>query len=260
MSAATAMPKPGRTFTGRHVAIWNVLMLLARNQRENWPMLLITSSIVPFVIMSVSTRFGSVTDQTKVMHLLAGNIVLSLLFGPLMRTAMLIAFLRERQVIEHFATLPIRKTDFLTAVMLNCLGQSLPGIAILLVLCRVLLSIRLTVHPLLLPVAILASLSMATIGASVGVAVREFHRTRMFAEILMGVLMFLSPGFARVESYPFPLFALSKLLPSSYAVHALRDTLCNTVSPSTIAQVSIVAAFTVALLWFSSQKLDWNVE
>lgn len=244
----------------RGVAVWNVLMLLARNQRQNWPMLLLTSAIVPFVIMSVSTRFGGVVDQAKVMHLLAGNIVLSLLFGPLMRTAMSIAYLRERQVLEHFATLPLRKSDFLAAIMLNCLGQSLPGIVILLVLCQALLGIHLVIHPLLAPVAILASLSMAAVGAAIGVATREFRRTRMISELVMGLLLFLSPGFAHIESYPSPLRLVSALLPSTYAVGSLKETLCNAVTPSTLVQASVVAAFIAALLWFTSRRLDWNVE
>ena len=260
MSAPSATAARGQALTRREVVIWNVLMLLARNQRENWPMLLLTSSIVPFVIMSVSTRLGSVADPTKIMHLLAGNIVLSLLFGPLMRTAMVIAYLRERQVLEHFATLPIRKSDFLTAVLLNCLGQSLPGIAILLILCRVLLGIQVTIHPALTPIAILASLSMAMVGAAIGVVAREPGRTRVAAESVMGLLLFLSPGFARIESYPYPLRAISAMLPSTYAVRALRETLCNTVTGTTLAAASVVAAFTLTLLWFTSRRLDWNVE
>jgi ABC-2 type transport system permease protein len=245
----------------RHgVAFSNTLAILIRNQRENWPLNLITGSVVPMLIVCAVVVFGETRSEDKLMRLLAGNMVLSLLFGPLLKTAVSVSYLCERQVIEYFATLPIRKMDFIMAVTANCLCQTLPGMLLLLLLCRTLLGIRFALHPMLGVTALLAAALMATAGAVIGVVGRDFARTRLMAESCVAVLLLLSPILIPLDRFPAPLRIIGNLLPSTFAVRALQDALLGQISGATMANIGIVAAFTAGFLFAADRMLDWHIE
>lgn len=191
-------------------------------------------------------------------HILAGNLVMSALFTTMGQTANRFAWLKEMEGLDYYATLPINRAMMVVTVILAFVTLTLPAMVATVLLGRVLFALPLAPHPLALVVVVLAALSLAAVGAGIGILAPDMATEQVASNLALFLMMFLSPVLIPLERLPAILQLSSRLLPTSYAVEALRRLLVGTVDQQVLLDLVALTGFSVASLYIATQRLDWR--
>ena len=120
-------------------------------------------------------------------------------------------FLEKRQgAFIYYASLPIAKSAFLLAVLAIRLGTTIPGIVVALVAGSLMYDIDLVISPWLLVIVPLSIVSVAGIGAVVGLTFKSPQLVTMVANMSLFVVMFAAPVMIPAEMLPGPLRAVGR--------------------------------------------------
>ena len=230
------------------------------NWRWTWRWQLIGGLLAPlsfmFMVRSLLEREAAATDMGA--QILAGNLVLSALFTAMGNTANRFAWLRETEGLDYYATLPISRTAMVATVVLAFVTLTLPSMAATVLLGRVLFALPLAPHPLAVVVVALVALSLSAAGASIGILVPDIETQGVVSNLALFLMLFLSPVLIPAERLPVILQATSRLLPTSYAVEALRHLLIGTVDATALRDIGVLAAFAVVGMYLAARRLDWR--
>jgi ABC-2 type transport system permease protein len=235
------------------------LMQLA-NYRWTWRWQLIGGLVAPlsfmFMLHSLLGADGAVAETGA--SILAGNLVLSAVFTAMGNTANRFAWLKETEGLDYYATLPIGRAAMVVSVVLAFVTLSLPSMAATVLLGRILFALPLAPHPLALAVLVLTALSLAALGATIGILAPNVETQGVISNLALFLLVFLSPVLVPAERLPGLLQVTSRLLPVSYAVGALRRLLVGTVDAVVLLDLAILAAFAAVALAVAAGRLDWR--
>jgi ABC-2 type transport system permease protein len=135
---------------------------------------------------------------------------------------------------------------------------TLPGTIVLLFLGMVFFHLWLVPNPLIVPIMLISPLSLAGLGAMIGVLSPNQQVSGVIANLTMVIVMYLSPVYAPMSKLPGLLQVTSHLLPPTYAADALRQTLSNQVGAGLIVDLAVLAVFSVGSLYLVTTKLDWR--
>jgi ABC-2 type transport system permease protein len=235
------------------------LMQLA-NYRWTWRWQLIGGLVAPlsFMFMLHSLLGTEGTAGAAGASVLAGNLVLSAVFTAMGNTANRFAWLKETEGLDYYATLPISRSAMVSTVVLAFVTLSLPSMVATVLLGRLLFALPLSPHPLALVVLVLTALSLAALGATIGILAPNVETQGVISNLALFLLIFLSPVLVPLERLPALLQLTSRLLPVSYAVAALRSLLVGTVDGAVLRDLAILAAFAAAALTLAARRLDWR--
>ncbi|MEW5720478.1 MAG: ABC transporter permease, partial [Chloroflexota bacterium] len=157
--------------------------------------------------------------------LVPGLIALTLLFGTSSMEAIVIAFERRIGSLERLFLAPVSLPALLAGKLL---GGMVFGLTVTLVVLVIALGVfgAASINWLLLALAILLSAAaFSARGAVVSVAVKEVFEAQTLANFIRFPMMFLGGVFVPVDSMPFALQIVARVLPLTYAVEALRAAL-----------------------------------
>lgn len=251
-------------WTGRFRRWWSVyfdLMLIRwANIRNEWYFHVILGPLFPFAMLVALRLLGAVNDPQSAFYVAAGNGILSLILGPMQSLANDLAWGRQRNELEYYAVLPFSKTQLVLAFATVASIFAIPSMLVTLIVGSWWLGYSIAVTAWTVPVMILASLSMAGLGVFIGVNARNGHHANMMNSLIMLAIMFFSPVLIPYENLPSVLRFTAKLFPSSYAADAFRASLQGNTGPAVWGNALALLAFSVALLWWATKKLDWRAE
>ena len=192
--------------------------------------------------------------------LVPGLLGMNLMGGGLWGVGFATVDLRLRKVLKRFLATPMRKADFLGAILVSRLLFLIPEMVVLLVFAR--LAFGVTIQGSLLALAVLILLGALTF-AGIGLLVASRARTLEAVSGLMNLVMLpmwvLSGIFFSSERFPAAAQPFIKALPLTPLINALRAVSLEGASLAPQWQeLSILAAwavgsFILALWWFR-----WN--
>jgi ABC-2 type transport system permease protein len=236
----------------------DLYLIQLASYRWAWHWQAIGGLIAPLAFMFMMTSL--LDDDLAVVgaHILAGNLVLSVILTTMGNTASRFALLKETEGLDYYAVLPIHRSMLVGAVLLAFVTLALPGMLGTLVFGRFLFGIPLSPHPLALVVVILAALSLAVVGTIIGILAPNPETSNLWSNLVLFGLMFLSPVLIPIERLPTIIQVTSRLLPSSYAVEALKRLLVGTLDQTVALNVVALVGFSVVALYLVSSRLDWR--
>lgn len=196
--------------------------------RASLPFFLFYSILMPIGFLYV---FGSSKLGLDASWFLAGNVVVSVCFGSSSFAISRVAWLRLRHENDSYGTLPVKRSAFLTALFCLGLFSSLPGMACSLILGSWQLGIPLQNTLAAVPLTLLAAASLTLVGAAIGGLVRTQAETSLYSNLLILVMIFLSPVLVRMDKMPGLLRLTSHLLPPGQAAMAITDALQGDYGP-----------------------------
>ncbi len=187
--------------------------------------------------------------------LVPGLIALTLLFGTSSMEAIVIAFERRIGSLERLFLAPISLPALLAGKLLGGMVFGLTVTLVVLVIALVVFGAA-SVNWLLLAFAILLSAAaFSALGAFVSVAVKEVFEAQTLANFIRFPMMFLGGVFVPVDSMPFALQVVARVLPLTYAVEALRAALVGGVQVDTVLDLLALGLFTVVLFGLAVNRL-----
>jgi len=157
--------------------------------------------------------------------LIPGLLGMTILFGSTSMEAVVITFERRLGSFERLLLAPVSLEGVL-------LGKIVGGAFFGFVVSSAMLIVSLFFFSfpnfnllLLIPSLILSSLTFSVLGAFVSVAVGEVFEAQTLANLFRFPMIFLSGVFIPIDTLPVPVQVISYLLPLTYSVESLRNSL-----------------------------------
>lgn len=236
----------------------DVLLTQLARVREFWFWYVIGPLLFPLAIIVFMTNVGATLDPNFALHAVTGNAVLSLIFGPVSLVSGRLAWARELGELEYYAALPISRAQMVLAITTMSVLFSLPALIMVLLVGSLLVGLPLSFHPLLILTVPVVALSLAGLGAIIGIWARTGQQGNQMANLVMVVAMFLSPVLVPMTEMPQVMQWTARLIPSTYAAGAFRAVTSRQISAEFWLDVAVLAAFAVGLIYIATQRLDWR--
>lgn len=230
------------------------------NIRNEWYFHVVLGPLLPLALLAFMKMSGVINNPADALYLTAGNAILSLVLGPMQSMANDLAWAKQRNDHEYLATLPFSKLQMVLGFVSVSTVFSIPTMLFTIFIGGFWLGFPINVSWMVIPVLILAALSMCGVGVFIGVYARNGHHANMMNALTSGAVMFLSPVLIPYSNLPRILQWTSKLLPTSYAADAFRASIGGYVGLKTWMQCGVLVAFATVLLYLATKKLDWRVE
>ena len=222
-------------------------MQLAR-VRTSWRPYLIVSSAMPLGI-AVLLRAVMEPDQVEEFgeQIVAGSAVLAIAMTAIVMLAQRIAALRESGGLDFYSSLPVKRWMLILSILLSFAIFSLPGTVIVSVLGAMLFDLSFTALWAAIPVWALGSFALAGLGVAVGLAAPDEQLAGMYSNLAMMAVLFL--GIIPTGKLPGWLGPVRAVLPSTYAVDALKPGLEGAFTSGQVWDLLLLAVFGTLFFW-----------
>lgn len=222
-------------------------MQLAR-VRTSWRPYLIVSSAMPLGI-AVLLRAIMEDDQVERFgeQIVAGSAVLAIAMTAIVMLAQRVAALRESGGLDFYSSLPVKRWMLILAILVSFAVFSLPGTVIVSVLGAMLFDLSFTALWAAVPVWALGSFALAGLGVAVGLAAPDEQLAGMYSNLAMMAVLFL--GIIPTGRLPGWLGPVRAVLPSTYAVDALKPGLEGHFTSGQVWDLLLLAVFGTLFFW-----------
>lgn len=222
-------------------------MQLAR-VRTSWRPYLIVSSAMP---LGIAVLLRAIMDPKQVdrfgEQIVAGSAVLAIAMTAIVMLAQRIAALRESGGLDFYSSLPVKRWMLVLSVLTSFAIFSLPGTIIVAVLGAMLFDLSLAALWTAVPVWALGSFALAGLGVAVGLAAPDEQLAGMYSNLVMMAVLFL--GIIPTGRLPGWLGPVRAVLPSTYAVDALKPGLAGTFTSGQVWDLLLLALFGTLFFW-----------
>jgi ABC-2 type transport system permease protein len=215
-------------------------------------------SLQPLTLLLFIRFLLGPSEESVVLYLITGNIVLSLSLSSMLSLGQDLGWLKDDHAFEYYATLPVPKSALILAIVTRSALLALPSIVIILLLSAWFFDISLKPHPLVLFVLFLGGYSLSGLGAIIGFYSPSGRIASLLTQIIQPIIVFLSPVFVPVDRLPGALQFTANLMPTTFIARALRDSLTGNVSISTWSNMLVIAAITMGSFVLVEKGLDWR--
>lgn len=245
-------PSPGVQFV-------DLLLIQLSNFRWSWRGMVVTGMAVPVMSIIALGVLSSPYGESYLTHVLAGSVVLSLMFQTLNNVAGNFAFMKAMGTLDFFATLPVHRHMLILATVIAFFLLSIPSIVATVVFGALFLGVPLDLSPLALVVFPLCATPLAAIGALIGAAARNPEEAGSLSLLLTITLLFLGPVMLPSSTMPDWLLRTSHISPASHAASALRQVMFGPVTGRLWLDIGALVAFSCATLWLVGRRVQWRV-
>lgn len=221
---------------------------LARARTARAPLLFVAclQSLGLLVLLRGVVESGATDEQQQIV---AGATVLVVAFVALNLLAQRFGHLRANGGLDYYAALRTPPSAVVLGTAASYATFAVPGTVVTAVTGALLYDLPLGGLWVLAPVALLGGAALAGVGAAIGLLAPKPEVATVLGQLGMTLVLFL--GLVRPERMPGPLRSLLGLVPSTYAVDALREALSPHVDVARVAgdlaACAVVAAGALAL-------------
>src|SRR5919106_2691962 len=216
--------------------------------RTSWRPYLIVSSVMP---LGIAILLRAVMNDEQVdefgRQIVAGSVVLAIAMTAVVMLAQRIAALRESHALDFYETLPVSRASVVGSVLLSFGVFSLPGTIVVVILGSVLFDLSLTALWSVAPVWALGSFALAGLGIVIGFGAPDEQLAGMYSNLAMMAVLFL--GILPPDRIPGWLASVRIVLPSTYAIDALKPGLEGAAAGGIALDLIVLAAFGAVSFW-----------
>jgi ABC-2 type transport system permease protein len=228
---------------------FEILMRMQMSRlRTSWRPYLIVSSAMP---LGIAVLMRAVMEPAQVeefgQQIVAGSAVLAIAMTAVVMLAQRVSALKENGGLDFYATLPVSRPALIASILISFAVFALPGTIVVLTLGSALFNLSLAALWAAVPVWVLGSLALAGLGVAIGFAAPDEQLAGMYSNLLMMSVLFL--GILPADRLPGWLGPVRAVLPSTYAVDALRPGLQGDMSAAQGWDLLVLAVFGALSFW-----------
>ena len=194
-------------------------------------------------------------------ELAPGLIAMAAIFGTTSMEAIVITFERRTGALERLLMAPISLRSILLGKILGgaVFGAMISGV--MTVISIFVFKIRIQ-SPIWFSISLaLTLLTLSSLGSLVAVSVKEVFEAQTLSNYFRFPMIFLCGVFIPVETMPLPLQAIAYLLPLTYSVDALKNTILGTTNlPKLMLDIFVLIGFLITLFAFSVKLLKRSLK
>ncbi|MEO3814905.1 ATP-binding cassette domain-containing protein [Sphaerisporangium sp. B11E5] len=249
----TAVRRRGRELS----QLWLEQMMGART---TWAWTALFGVVMPLAMVFGMTKIGTgLTDRESLLYIISGATVFALATENVNNLAQRVGMLKAEGTIIYYASLPISKVSFISALMLSRLLLITPGLVTPMVAGALMYDLDLAPSALMLLVLPLAALSMASLGMMIGSLFARVDVIAIVTNILVFALLLIAPVMIPSDALPAPLRAVGWLLPPTYAADALRRSMAGDLGLALTTDLVVLAGMALLGLTVSARWLRWRL-
>lgn len=228
--------------------------------RTIWYWYFIFSLVLPLAMVFGFTRIGSgLTDANSLIYIISGSAIFSVANDGLYTMAIRIGSMKKEGMLLYYASLPINKVAFVSAIMVSRLSVTLPGMIAPMLFGSLIYKIDLHFSVWIVLLLPLTALALSAIGMALGSLLNSLEMIQIIVNLLLFVLIMAAPVFIPWEALPVPFKLLGYLLPPSYAADALRRVLSGTIDVGFYVDLAILSFMTLMSFIILNRWLNWRV-
>ena len=231
-------------------------MQLAR-ARRSWRQYIIVSSAMPSGIAILLRAMTSHPGAALALQIISGNVVLSVAITAIAMLAQQVAWMRQNRTFDYYHTLPVPNASVILAILVAYLLFAMPGIAVVLTVGALFYGAHLQISWGLVPAILGTGVALSGIGALLGIASRDGELAGLTGNLVMMAVLFL--GIIPPGLLPWPLVALSDVLPSTYGVRLLLHLLTGTASAAVWLLDGLMLLLFSLALFLAVERLSYRV-
>lgn len=235
-----------------------LVQVLLMEYRTNWFIFMLFGGLMPLGMIFLFKYAGMNITPHAAIFLLGGNLTTAVVFGPTMMLINKIGWGKESHAFDYWAALPIAKLTLVLAFVSVSLIFALPGVLTVFLAGCALLGVSPAGGVWLIPLVPLGSLSLSGLGAFLGAYAKDAQAANSYSNVVMAVVIFLSPMMMPQEAMPLPLRLFSYLMPTTYVANSFRAVLAGQFGPGLGIDILLLTLFTAAFLFLVHRKLDWR--
>jgi ABC-2 type transport system permease protein len=234
------------TSTGGKLTV--LLWIQLARLRSAWRPYLIVSSAMPLGIALLMRAVMKPSQVTRYgVQIVAGSAVLAIAMTAIVMLAQRMASLKETGTMDFYATLPVPRAAVVASVLASFAVFALPGTVIVVIVGALMFKLSIAALWAVVPVWALGSFALAGIGLVIGFAAPDEQLAGMYSNLAMMAVLFL--GILPAATIPGWLGPVKAVLPSTYAIDALKPGLRGDVSPAQLWDLLVLAGFGALSFW-----------
>lgn len=228
----------------RYVRSYHLMLKWVFLSNRTWLSLNLAVQIMIAVgfIYGISFFYPSITPSIA-KYLTSGAPTLILVTVGLVMGPQLVAMMRVEGTFDYVWSLPVPRMVYIGADATNMFATTLPGIILAVALGANYFGFGLHISPLVIPAAILISLSGTFVGYSIAFALPQPRMVQVLTQVVVFLVMLFSPIMYPAAQLPGWLQDIHRVLPLQYMANLVRGTLTD-------LDVNLGLAFGVVGAWF----------
>ncbi len=240
------------------IQIWDLFLIELTNWRWSWQYLVVVGTITPLLSMLALSFFARDSGTEALQFIWSGNVLIGLMFGLQSRLTAHFVYLRTEGMLNYFATLPIKKSALILAVIAAFFLIALPSTLATIFIGAWIIGLTINPSPLLALVIPLCAIPMAGIGCLIGSWSRNYNEAGATDLIVTFVMLGLGPVMIPPESLPSVVLFLGRFSPATYAASALRASLSGNIGPAFWLDLAALVVISILMISVVGRTLDWR--
>lgn len=223
--------------------------------RVNWQWSLFIVLVAPLSVLLFLYLLLGRADSSYMTYALSGNIIMSLVTGTMLTLGQELGFLKDVRGFDYYASLPLYKIQLITAYLIRATIITIPSIMILIAIGKIAFNVQIVIHISLFVIVFLSGMSLAGLGAFIGIYSRNSSHASTITQILQPIIIYCAPVFIPSQNMPKVMQVISWFIPTTYVASALRNSFNGIFDWFNIA---ILIAFCVISVYLVEFKIDWR--
>lgn len=236
--------------------LFDLLCMELNNWRWSWQVMMLTATISPILSIIALGSFASKNDPEALHAILAGSLIMSLMFGNLGNVSSRFCYMRFSGTLDYYATLPIQRSLLIVAVVAAFFVLSFPSLLVTILFGAWFLHIPLILHPFILLVVPLCVLPLAGIGAMIGANSPTPEVGGGLTLLVTMLALFIGPVLLPASRLPEILQLVGYFSPATYAASALKQVLLQPITQYIIVDFIALIGSSLLIFWLVSRRLN----
>jgi len=227
--------------------------------REMWVFVFLLAAMFPFTIL-LFMKFFTVNPTPELMvRMIVGNMVFGIIVMGMNAMGQEISWQKHQGHFTFYASLPISKINFVIANLLRGLMSTLPSVIIIAIIGQFVFGIHFNYSLAIIPVVLLALLSVVGFGVGLGFWSPNHQLTNMLTQVFMMLVTFLTPVMVDISQLPVAFQWISYIFPTTYATQALLDIFTIGWTPALTQNAIIMLGFSILTYIIITKNVQWRV-
>lgn len=227
--------------------------------REAWVWIILMASMFPFTML-LFMKFFTINPTPELMvRMIVGNMVFGIIVMGMNFMGQEISFQKHQGHFTFYASLPISKMNFVLANLLRGLMSTIPSVIILAVLGQFVFDIQFNYSLGIIPVVLLALLSVVGFGVGLGFWSPNHQLTNMLTQVFMMLVTFLTPVMVDMSQLPNVFQWISYIFPTTYATEAMLEIFTVGWTSNLTQNMFIMLGFSIVTYIIITKNVNWRV-
>ncbi len=180
---------------------------------------------------------------------------MSLVTGTMLTLGQELGLLKDVRGFDYYASLPLYKVQLIMAYLIRATIITIPSIVMLIAVGKIAFNVQIVIHISLFVIVFLSGMSLAGLGAFIGIYSRNSSHASTITQILQPIIIYCAPVFVPMQNMPKVMQVISWFIPTTYVASALRSSFNGIFD---WFNIFMLIAFCVISVYLVEFKIDWR--